>query len=426
MDLEEVIIWIRNNYRKTKSDGSQVFLSATRLLEECRARFPAFPITHVMDFRHFLKSISFKWANLHSSHYFKISHRQDVIQHRSRYAPLMARLISSGRHAIVFADGSFFYENEHSDMAWVDLCDIESDLVPAGTGKGRRINNWEFLTKHGVLRHPDGRSAGTLFPPGKTLDSEDIYACIERGVPAILAYARQLNAIPVLVIDGAKINTAKESNWLNPTEMNLSDGGANRGPMAMIGTRGLRSVLTALGRWPPSGPLRLEDARRLLFGWDAVRAQRTRIEDLCARNGIVAFYNSKAHPVFNAIEKLWRFMTKRLENLYALSVIQPHYESLLEEMMSPNEENMKRIRKWVNLAQKYLLYSGRGGTEILKEASLRAFDLSRLPSLPKVAIPHDAPSLLTLAHELNWLVIRGKAGPTDAAPWSAPVPDFMD
>jgi hypothetical protein len=219
VSLNDVVQWIQNHCRETRQDGSVLFLSAVRLLGGVRTAFPLFPIEDSANMRLFLKCMGFKWSNLHPAHYFVIAQRQDVVLHRSEYAPLMARLLSSRNHAVVYADGSFFYQNEHSDHAWVDLSDSQADLVPVGTGKGRRMNNWEFISPDGVLCLADGTSAGTLFPPGKTLDANDIFACVEKGIPAIVAYARAKKATGVLVIDGAKINKMLPPEAIHPGEV---------------------------------------------------------------------------------------------------------------------------------------------------------------------------------------------------------------
>jgi hypothetical protein len=82
--------------------------------------------------------------------------------------------------------------------------------------------------------------------------------------------------------------------------MNLSDEGKNRRPMAGIGLKGCRSVLEDLGLW--HDVMKLEEARRILWGWSRVTEQKTRLEQLCYDSGIVLFYITKAHPIFSPIE----------------------------------------------------------------------------------------------------------------------------
>jgi hypothetical protein len=118
---------------------------------------------------------------------------------------------------VVFADGSFFYEYSCAAHGWINLAIRDSHLIPKNEGKGPRINNWEFLTEEGVLLHPDGRSAGSLFPPGAVLSSDTIVACVRRGIEALEAWKLQRNyAFCVLVIDGAQINKKLPDDAINP------------------------------------------------------------------------------------------------------------------------------------------------------------------------------------------------------------------
>lgn len=82
--------------------------------------------------------------------------------------------------------------------------------------------------------------------------------------------------------------------------MNLSDGGKNRREMRDIGLLGCKSVLEKLGKWKEG--MHLPEARHLLYQWDSVINQMTRIEALCYEHGIVLIYQSKAHPLFNPTE----------------------------------------------------------------------------------------------------------------------------
>jgi len=82
--------------------------------------------------------------------------------------------------------------------------------------------------------------------------------------------------------------------------MNLSDGGVNRPAMRTIGMKGLQTVLTERKLWHEK--MSLNEARDIMWEQPDVVAQRTIIEQLCYDNRIVCLYQSKAHPVFNAVE----------------------------------------------------------------------------------------------------------------------------
>jgi hypothetical protein len=79
--------------------------------------------------------------------------------------------------------------------------------------------------------------------------------------------------------------------------MNLMDGGMHRQEMKGIGLRGLKHVLKQRGKWEKN--MSLDKARDIMWEQPDVKAQLTRIEQLCFENGIVALYEPKAHPVLN-------------------------------------------------------------------------------------------------------------------------------
>jgi hypothetical protein len=116
---------------------------------------------------------------------------------------------------------------------------------------------------------------------------------------------------------------------------------------------------------------------------------------------------------------MWRYFSKRLENLYTVALIQDRYRELLNQMMRPDPAHLVRIRKWFSLSQKYVQYFARGGAEFLREADMRSFSIASLPRLPMRTYQLDASHLFDLAHEMNWKLIRGKRLPEDDPPWSA-------
>lgn len=135
---------------------------------------------------------------------------------------------------------------------------------------------------------------------------------MKRAAPAIAALARQHEYdMAVVIIDGAKINKMMPADAINPNsvsispdllrhQMNLSDGGKNRQAMRVVGVRGLRSVLEEHGQWEEG--MKLAQARERLWEWSAVQAQLTQVEEVFKAEGIVFFYNPKAHPVMSPIE----------------------------------------------------------------------------------------------------------------------------
>lgn len=84
--------------------------------------------------------------------------------------------------------------------------------------------------------------------------------------------------------------------------MNLKDGGKKRLAMDGVGLKGCQSVLEELGLWRKN--MSLHEAREILWQWDVVKAQMSRIEKMCFDNQIIVLYESKAHPGFNPGEVL--------------------------------------------------------------------------------------------------------------------------
>lgn len=213
-------------------------MSVASLMETVRQEMPKTEIGTLQEARNLLRALSFKFGNLHTDHYFKIGNRQDVRHHRDDFAPFYHGLLTSTKVFVVCADASFFHENAHSKCAWFPLDKEGRDMVPAKVGTGQRLNVWEFVTAEGLLPHPDGpffsaphptfiassdhllgASAGTIFPPNTTQDADDIVGAIKRGIEAIEADPRSQNRIPVLLIDGARVNKTMPPDSINPNNV---------------------------------------------------------------------------------------------------------------------------------------------------------------------------------------------------------------
>lgn len=196
-------------------------MSAAALRALIAQEMPRNEIVSDDEMRKLLRALAFSLANLHSDHYFKIAQRLDVVHHRSCFAPFYLSIQESPRVWWIAGDASFFHENSHSELAWVPLDVPNADMIPCRVGAGQRLNVWEFVTKEGILRHPDGapfelvfrssdrcsgNSAGTVYPPNTTQTADDMFVTFQRGIEAIRADSRFDTTIPVLIIDGAKIN----------------------------------------------------------------------------------------------------------------------------------------------------------------------------------------------------------------------------
>lgn len=132
--------------------------SAKKLRSAIAQKMPVTEIASDREVRDLLRALAISIGNLHSDHYYRISHREDVILHRDQFSPLYLSLHHSARVWLINGDASFFHENAHSERGWIPLDVKDSDLISCGTGAGQRLNVWEFVTEEGLLRHPDGTS----------------------------------------------------------------------------------------------------------------------------------------------------------------------------------------------------------------------------------------------------------------------------
>lgn len=383
-------------------------LSARAMLSSCLKISPNSEVSSLTEFRTLLRVLCFKFGHLHSNYYLIISKRHDVISHRALLIPFLRLAMTDDRFFYVNTDWSFIYENAHRDSGWISLVKADSDLIDCKPGKGRRLNVCEFITRHGVLTHPDGTSAGTVCGPNQILDANSIVKCVQRGVEAILAHPEVVagKKIPVLHIDGARTNMTLPADAINPKKMNLSDGGKNRQAMHVIGMKGLRTVLQENGRWRDG--MDKSEAMDEVFQWRVVRDQLNRVEELCFSHGVIVIFNSKSHPWLAMIEKLWRYVKNKVEDLMDLALIRNEYNATISAMQYGTPLAEAKCTKWWNRVCVYSEYYARGGTDIIRDSLVDSLDLSKFP--------HPAPkyrflnidTLRSDAHKMNWIVRQGK------------------
>jgi hypothetical protein len=413
-NLRELYQWIcQNAHLKGKQR-----LSASEILKHVKEWAPNTEIGSLEELRYLMKALSIRWSNLHSSYYIKISTRFDVVEHLKAFIPLAQMCFEDHRIYLVASDCSYLNENTYSNMAWCSRAEPNGDLIDAKPGTGRRINMMEFLDRDGLVRHPDGKSAGTIFGIGETQDSKEILRGLRRGLEAI-RHKADSNGIRlvVLLLDGAKNQKTLPKNAINPSTMNLTDGGKNRVEMKSIGFRGLQSVLTEHNQWPPEG-LYLPEARAKLFQWSGFLAQLTEVEALCREFNIILIYNPKAHPWNNPIEKFWRLTKYATQDLLDLSLIRAKYETLVEEFLHGGENVQHRCQKWFAASLKFIHYYARGQTEFVRESKMKQLDLDSLGQVQyPPARPGSSRELETSIHAANNILLLGKKLPQNFKKW---------
>ena len=83
--LAVVVQWVEAN---SKPAAAKPF-SALRILSSVRDQYPSTEISTPEDMSDLMKALGFKWGHLHSSYYFRISRRFDVICHRGLAIPIL-------------------------------------------------------------------------------------------------------------------------------------------------------------------------------------------------------------------------------------------------------------------------------------------------------------------------------------------------
>lgn len=403
--LAELYAWLKGS---SHPKGRQR-LSTSKILEETRVLFRRTEIATVKEMRDVMRVLSFRWATLHSGYYKRISLRPDVLSHLKVFTSFALLYFESPSVYLVSADSSFLYENNSPREAWCPLAEVDGDLVDSNAGKGVRFNVFQAIDRFGLLLHPDGKDAGTIFEDGATQDRNDIQVAVRRICEAMAAK----NLGPgvkarVLLIDGAKTQKTMAPDAIDPNDMNLSDGGKNRTAMRLIGTQGLRRVLEENDMWPTGG-LSLKAARKLLWRWHEVRNQLTELEMICREYGITLAYNPKAHPWINWIERFWRLVKYETQNLFNVAAIRQRYLELVEEYTRGSDNSRKSCNKWHSLSQKYVQYYARGKTDFRREWEMKHLDLEGLGPRsirPARLLPLDAhPDAL---HKCNSILLQGK------------------
>lgn len=402
-NLSAVITWIEGH---AKPPGSRP-LSAQRIFDAVRERYPQTEIANHSEMALLMKALAFKWGHLHSSYYIRLSRRADVVLHRYEVIPILHTFLTSPRYLYVNTDWSFEYENDISKSAWISLAVEGSDLVDSKPGKGKRLAFCEFMTSTGVLRHPDGNSAGTILHSNQTLAADDILRVLRRGLEAISNHPDVTSGrrIPVLHLDGARNQTTKDRDYINPNEMNLSDGGKNRVAMDKIGLKGLQRVLAENNQWSDS--MKLEDARAKMWASKMVRDQISQVEKLGREFNVIVVHNPKAHPWLAGIEKLWRWMKGQLQNLMRLREMKARYLELIPRFFE-GADLATKCGKWQQLSVKYIEYYSRGGTAIVKESDMKAFDLSKMARPRPKEQFRTSEEAFWAVHRVNFILFRGK------------------
>jgi len=164
-----------------------------------------------------------------------------------------------------------------------------------------------------------------------------------------------------------------------PNIINLSDGGASRQKMRIIGEKGLESVLGAMNI--DTTAMTAEHCRKLLWECDLVTDQFTEAEGIAAAYGAKLIYFPKSPPRFSPNEPFFRSEKFGTKNQFDIGKIREHIVSFEKVFTSPapDSEASKRISKWFSDSEKAAEYFDKGGDKNLKQKDLEKFELDTLP-----------------------------------------------
>jgi hypothetical protein len=191
-------------------------------------------------------------------------------------------------------------------MGWFDATQpLEERRNDRNSGKGARFSVAAFLSaEFGVLVDATtGDHVGSLDLRG-TNTTKSTADLMEKAAQVL---KRQYpNYFHVISMDSARIHAALPTDACNPSRLNVSDGGKNRVNDQLFGLRGLISIFRDFFPGENVAHLRKAELQDLLWEKDEVRAQLLLLEQVLGKHGVGMLFNPIAHPIFAAIELLWR------------------------------------------------------------------------------------------------------------------------
>jgi hypothetical protein len=202
-------------------------------------------------------------------------------------------------------DESTHHVHDYHNYGWCYLGVSNSDRVPfiRKGAKGARLNVSGFISReYGVLQTAAGEHVGAF--EEKTNNTADSTAALFEIAAKIMS-DRYPNKLHVIVTDGPRIHTMLDDDACNPNKINLSDGGTTRGSDCLFGENGLKTIyeehyMEKHEKWL------LKDYRADMWGKPEIAAQPLRLERILLKYGVLLLLNPVAHPLFAAIEQLWR------------------------------------------------------------------------------------------------------------------------
>ena len=240
----------------------------------------------------------------------------------------------------------------------------------------------------------------------------------------------------VVATDSPKIYTMMPEDSCNPAAINVSDEGVNRGHDHLFGSHGFK--------WIFENDPELSKIEAPAKGWTKaayamtlwkdprVKGQLMQLEQILADAGMVLIFHPVAHPMFAAIELLWRDM--KWDYRVNWNHTRANLDRCIETWLGPSDHDMlQKFAKYFATARAYIRYYLSGGAikigeRALKKAAANSFDnldnpqkarrnamsefykKSKVPTTEKAKkkIPLDTlrAQVQNYAHEVNWMRLK--------------------
>ena len=113
----------------------------------------------------------------------------------------------------------------------------------------------------------------------------------------------------------------------------------------------------------------------------------------------------------NSFQNWWRLSKYDLQNIFDIHEIKERYVALQQKYFAGTPDGKKTFKKYFDRVRKFVKYYACGGLEYLRDKDYSTISFSGLRIIPPNININSFEELSKKAHELNWIVIRGKHYP---------------
>lgn len=254
-----------------------------------------------------LHSMNIWWGRLSPGYYRAMHFDPKIVKRRTALSPLLHELYLHPLIIVWDYDQCRPHVNDNDKYGYIDY-DNDWHRFPRHIGterqRGVSLSNGAFLSREfGLLYRDDGTHVGCSCRK-KPSTADDIAGEFDEA--AKLVTARWPQYVHVFFTDSPSVHSGMEEGFCNPSKINLSDGGKERGYDNLFGTKGLKKIFAEEFPDDDVTGLKVSDLRRLLWSKPRIRAQRFRLEEVVGQFGALFLFNVQGHPHLAPIERLWR------------------------------------------------------------------------------------------------------------------------